>query len=135
MISPTIRSLVGVPYLSHGNDPARGFDCFTLVARVLKQDHGVDLFSHASSYDDSMADNTETIRRVAESGDWRRVPLEHAQRGDVLLLVTAGAPRHMGVVVADGMFAHASPGRGVTIERMDSTQWARRIHQVWRREP
>jgi cell wall-associated NlpC family hydrolase len=135
MISPTVRALIGAPYLSHGNDPATGLDCFTLVARVLADDHGIDLRGHARSYSDSMSDNSAVLERVAKSGNWRRVPHERAVSGDVVLFTIAGSPRHIGIMVAPGRFAHARPGSGVTVEALDSTQWSKRIAGVWRHEP
>lgn len=113
-------SLVGVPYLFGGEDPARGFDCSGLVRHVARVVLGLDL-----------PRSSEAIARVGQS-----VRRDALQGGDLVFFNTRGQRNsHVGVYIGDGRFVHAPARNGVVrVEALDDRYWrtrftgARRVH-------
>ncbi|MEZ5315992.1 MAG: C40 family peptidase [Vicinamibacterales bacterium] len=111
----TALSVVGVPYVFGGEDPATGVDCSGLVRFAFGAQH-VDL--------------PRTVAEQFLAGD--AVPADRIREGDLLFFSTIGpGATHVGIALgaaAPGMFVHA-PGTGqvVRTERYDTDYWRQRF--------
>jgi len=136
-------SFIGTPWKPFGRDRA-GVDCWGLVVLVYREVFGIEL----PLYDgrswtckrDAAREYVASLRAeigafmASESLAWRRVPKEEERAGDVLLLLMAGQPCHVGVVVAPGFMLHAFDGADAVVETYRSFAWERRIAGLYRHE-
>lgn len=120
---------VGIPYKLHGRDED-GLDCWGLVRLIYKEQKDIDLPSFSEEYlnSDDVRHNEEVIARHKEgwslSNDYTV--------GDVALFRINGSESHVGVIIDDNKFIHAREGNSVTIEKLDSVQWRRRLVGVYK---
>jgi cell wall-associated NlpC family hydrolase len=127
-LSPVVSKYVGVPYVEHGRTPA-GWDCYGLVYYVSRKHFHYNVPSYLLSY--ASADTAQDA--FAEHvGEWRSIPMDESQPGDVVILYVAGLPIHCGLLVGDGLMLHCMRGRQTCLERVDSLQWNRRIEGAHR---
>ena len=129
-----IGDLVGRPYVAGGRDPETGLDCWGLVREVLRR-QGVVLPAYGEHiwHDDS--DSAEVAEQLlAGAADWQPAPIGPSARpGDVALIMLAGRPVHVGVLIAWPDFLHAYKGAGtVVIDRLTSPAWRHRCVGLYR---
>lgn len=126
-----LASLVGIPYVSTGRNPAVGLDCWGLVVHasaVLFQRELPDYRGYANA-----CDHEQTTVLFEERSKWQRIAKGDEIPGDVLLLRLAGHPVHAGLVVGDNLMLHTLTGRNATLERYDSlSPWYHRWEGVYR---
>ena len=60
------------------------------------------------------------------------ISAEESRPGDLVFFRTGAATRHVGILLDEHRFIHASSSRGVTISRLDNAYWARRYWKVRR---
>lgn len=120
---------VGIPYKLHGRDED-GLDCWGLVRLIYKEQKDIDLPSFSEEYlnSDDVRYNEEVIARHKEG--WS-LSNEYTV-GDVALFRINGSESHVGVIIDDNKFIHAREGNSVTIEKLDSVQWRRRLVGVYK---
>lgn len=119
---------MNIPFCMNGTCRESGLDCWTLVTLIYKERLGIELELFRGLYTDN---ERETIERIAEAVEieslkWQQVfaPKEY----DVVLMRMFGTiVCHVGVVVDASKFIHILPGGEVTVERLDSFKWAKRI--------
>lgn len=102
-----IQSRLGIPY-RYGSDGPRNYDCSGLVWSVFNE--------AGFSYERSSARNL-----------WQNsVPVEGDARFKFGTLVFFNGLGHIGIVVDENHFYHASSSKGVTLSKLDG-YWAKRI--------
>ena len=120
---------VGIPYKLHGRD-IDGLDCWGLARLIYKDQKDIDLPSLSEEYfaSDDVTHNQEVIARHKEG--WALV--NDYTVGDVALFRINGSQSHVGVIIDENRFIHAREGNNVTIEKLDSIQWRRRLVGVYK---
>ncbi len=109
------RKWEGTPYRLGGSS-RRGVDCSSFVQMVMKDAYGLSI--------------PRTTREQMEFG--RRVPAGSARLGDLVFFQTGRTTYHVGILMRDDFFMHASTSRGVTIDRLREPYWQERMIQVRR---
>ena len=62
----------------------------------------------------------------------KAISVTESRPGDLIFFKTGAATRHVGILLDEHRFIHASSSRGVTISSLDNTYWARRYWKVRR---
>jgi len=105
-----IMGWLGTPYFFSG-DSRRSIDCSAFIRRVFRNVAEIEL--PRTSYYQSLLGET--------------IPKEELKFGDLVFFKTRRyAPiTHVGIYLADDLFAHASSGKGVTISSLNSSYYKR----------
>lgn len=119
---------VGIPYKDNGRD-LDGMDCWGLVRAVYNAEFNISLPSFVTDY--SGSDRERIAELVAQYREgWQEVA--EPQNGDIVLFRIMGLESHVGVITEYPYFLHAREGYSSSIERVDSTQWSKRVVGVFR---
>lgn len=110
------RKFLGVPYLWGGTTPD-GFDCSGFTSYVYKA-KGISLPRTADAQYNAVA----------------TVPANQIQAGDLVFFKdNANSPvKHVGILLNDQQFIHASSSQGVTITPLNNSYWQPRIYAFGR---
>lgn len=104
------RDWEGTPYLLGGSSE-RGVDCSMFVSIIFDDYFGIDLPTNT--------------RKLMNAGDGvRRVSLN---TGDLIFFRTGRRTLHVGIMVDDQEFLHASTSQGVMMSSLEETYWATRF--------
>lgn len=124
-------SLVGIPWVNRGRDPAVGLDCWGLLRHVYATKLGILLPSFADEYEDA-TDRAETVAVMnrCAGADWVRVDIPKV--GDGVRLRVDGDPSHVAVYVGRGLILHAQAGTDSVIEELFGLRWNKRIAGIYR---
>lgn len=109
------RKWEGAPY-QLGGETRRGVDCSSFVRIVMSDVYGIAI--------------PGTTREQMQVG--RRVSPGSARLGDLVFFQTGPTTYHVGILMRDDFFMHASTSRGVTIDRLREPYWQQRIIQIRR---
>ncbi len=109
------RKWEGTPYRL-GGDSRRGIDCSSFVQIVMRDANGIVI--------------PRTTREQMQIG--RRVSPGSARLGDLVFFQTGRTTYHVGILMRDDFFMHASTSRGVTIDRLREPYWQQRMIQIRR---
>jgi len=110
---------------------ATHWNCWTLVREALAARFDVEVPEHGGvSAVGALEDIAAAV--ASESATWLAVAEDEEMLGDVLVFDFLGAPSHVGVVVADGLFLHVSEGIVSRVECFRDPFWSRRVRQRWR---
>jgi len=109
------RKWEGTPYRL-GGDSRRGIDCSSFVQIVMRDANGIAI--------------PRTTREQMQIG--RRVSPGSARLGDLVFFQTGRTTYHVGILMRDDFFMHASTSRGVTIDRLREPYWQQRMIQIRR---
>lgn len=125
-----LSRFVGIPFKIGGRDFS-GCDCWGLVCLFYENILNVKLDPYEGCYVD--AEDLEGIGKILEweQKNWRKICLQSAQFGDVLLLSTRFVC-HVGIFLDRARMLHSAPGKDSCIERLSSAIWASRIVGVYR---
>lgn len=118
------RALVGTRFRPQGRTPAHGLDCIGLACAAFD----IPSMSVASDYRLRGVD-----RRLIEQGVmrfFRRVAVESATPGDLLLLSVTADQSHLAVLSERG-FVHADAGLRKVVETPGLPSWP--VVSAWRR--
>jgi NlpC/P60 family putative phage cell wall peptidase len=123
------RSWLGTPYRHRASTPGAGCDCLGLVRGVWRTLYGSEP-EPLPPYRPDMRDTANAEALLAAAERWL-LPAEPAP-GAVLLfrLNRAVAPKHCGILVAEGRFIHAQEGLGV-VEANLTAGWRKRVDRVF----
>ena len=117
------------PYLNLRWEDLGKNPCWVLLREVYRE-AGVDI-SDYESYVEHISGEHEKLEGVQDYF----APVEgRPVSGDVVVIwrVRPAVADHLGLYVDNGKFLHISKGRGVTMERLSSPAWKRRIIGLWR---
>jgi len=109
------RKWEGTPYRLGGGS-RRGVDCSFFVQIIMRDAYGITI--------------PRTTREQMQFG--RQVPPGSARLGDLVFFQTGRTTYHVGILMRDDFFMHASTTRGVTIDRLREPYWQQRMIQVRR---
>ncbi len=106
---------LGTPHRM-GGQGAKGFDCSGFVQMVIYDEFSV------------------RIPRTTDSqwGVGREVARAALRAGDLVFFEPDSYPRHVGIYLSAGEFAHVSTKKGVMVSRLDDPYWARHYSHVRR---
>ncbi|MEW6263388.1 MAG: NlpC/P60 family protein [Thermodesulfobacteriota bacterium] len=130
-----VSSYIGLPFREAGRERSTGLDCWGLVRLVLAEKLGLDLPSFegvAYRKGCDMAALGETMREFRRCLHWAPVLQGQEECFDLIWLRTAGAPIHVGLVVAPGWMLHVEQGCDSVIESYTGLRWKRRILEILR---
>lgn len=105
----------GVPYRL-GGENKRGVDCSALVQLTYRDQFKV-----------TLPRSTDAQATVGVS-----VGRDAVRPGDLVFFKTGTRTRHVGMMVDEMRFLHASTSRGVMLSRLDNPYWARHYWQARR---
>jgi NlpC/P60 family putative phage cell wall peptidase len=123
------RSWLGTPYRHRASTLGAGCDCLGLVRGVWRALYGGEPAA-LPPYRADMRDTANAEALLAAAERWL-LPAGLAP-GAVLLfrLNRAAAPKHCGILVAEGRFIHAQEGLGV-VEANLTAGWGKRVDRVF----
>jgi len=128
-MTPDIADLIGLPFAEGGRGPD-AYDCYGLLLEVFRR-RGETLPDYGTACG---IQTPETIWAVMERFQTAWEALDGPETG---ALVALAYPypilvSHVGVVVAADRFLHVRRASGVTIDRLSSPAWRRRIRGYYR---
>ena len=99
---------MGVPY-KYGGCAKDGTDCSCLIQTIYKSVYNKSLYRSASD----MHDKNVTI-----------IPVTQVREGDLVFFkIDATKPSHVGIIIKDKYFIHASSSKGVMINSLDEAYY------------
>lgn len=110
------RALVGCRFRPQGRDAGTGLDCIGLVAAVFR----IPADSVPSDYR-LRGDHFQRVR-TGLNAHFRRVPVNRAVTGDVLLIAAAADQPHLAILTDRG-FVHAHAGLRRVVETPGTSPW------------
>lgn len=114
---------LGVNYKYNGNSILEGFDCINLCCAIAK-DRGIYL-PNINHTDFNINNYGLRMKEVKDTPNiWKKVaPQENA----LVLFKIHGVIKHVGYMIDKYSFIHITEGSKVTVERLTSPQWNKRI--------
>ena len=103
------RDWKGTPYRLGGTSTA-GVDCSSLVSIIFDDYFGVDMPMNTRR----LLNQGEGIRRAS------------VRTGDLVFFRTGRSTLHVGIIVEEGEFLHASTSEGVTLSNLYDRYWSNR---------
>lgn len=103
------RDWAGTPYVLGGTSAA-GVDCSSFVNIVYNDYFGIDLPGNTRG----LLRHGDGVRRVS------------VRTGDLVFFRTGRRTLHVGIMVEEGDFLHASTSGGVTMSNINESYWANR---------
>jgi len=127
-----LAGYIGIPYQPGGRTRA-GLDCWGLVTMVWAE-----TFGHAlPPYEGQpwgLGASADEVAASARAFADRFTRIEPGQEalGDGILLMIAGAPIHIGLVVEPGKMLHIADGAASCIENYRNSVWSKRVAGFYR---
>ena len=127
---PTIKDLIGIPFVDSGRDLRTGVDCWGLFVEVMKR-YGKNIPDYKV-----MAFDTCKISSAMMSvlHLWDKV--DNPEEGiAVSFAIDPEYPKvtqHFGVCIDKYSFIHTRTKTGSTIERLDNPFWSKKITGFWK---
>lgn len=124
---------VGLPWREMGRDRA-GLDCWGLFRLVMGERFGIALpaYDGLGWGETAKAELGRFMRAAAERPEWLAIDPGLEREGDGVLLRAAGAPIHVGLVLAPGLMLHIEQDIDSCVERYDRAHWAPRVIGFYR---
>ena len=127
---PKIDDLIGKPFRDDGRGP-EGYDCYGLVMEVMRR-YGVELPDYGlpgPEHTPAAIDAAATTARP----DWVEIPSPIPGCLVAIAYPYPGLISHVGVVIDADRFIHARAATGgVTIDRLSSPAWRKRIRGYYK---
>jgi len=127
----SIQDLIGKPFVDGGRGPA-GYDCYGLVMEVMRR-YGIALPDYGCSCLDRHDPAAIAAACAAAGPHWTQIPTPEPGCLVAIAYPYPGLISHVGVVIAADRFIHTRAATGgVTIDRLSSPAWRKRIRGYWR---
>jgi cell wall-associated NlpC family hydrolase len=127
-IAEAAMAMVGTPFTHRGRNPRTGVDCagHVLCSHWAAGREVPDAIGYGP------LPRVEVLMAGLESRA-RRVHMDDAEAGDVLLFTTANRrPIHFGIMVGAETFTHAHQSTGCVVLSRLSRAWRSLLHSIWR---
>lgn len=132
MILPVWAAQYGnIPYKELGRDRA-GIDCWGLVKLIMLEQYGKDIPDLIGEYADQ--DDKKSIVDCYNRYKFRFTQIAEPKCGAIVMFNIEGVPVHIGVMLNEVHFIHASEGRVSGIDRITHPIWKSRIEGFYWRE-
>lgn len=121
-----VRSVLGVPWLARGRDPATGWDCWGLCQHMGKALFGLEFPDFGSLYNPDQARSGPAVSGVIDGqiGGFERC---EPRAGAVALLRIIGLPCHVGLCIGDGQMLHVMQGCATVQASLLDRPWSARL--------
>lgn len=126
----TYSKYIGIPFVEKGRS-TQGADCWGVVKLIYSHEKGIDdLPDFSGEYADTKDKLSIPLLIYEERQRWQKVdtPQEH----DVVVFNIAGIPIHVGVMISQTHFIHATKNINCCIEKIDSLMWRNRVEGYYR---
>jgi cell wall-associated NlpC family hydrolase len=117
-------NLIGVPFVNHGRDAHKGFDCYGLVMEVYRR-NGKHIPEYNADYNDAEK-ISGIIHKAAKTQTWRACHPPNLPVPCLIAIRMGTAPgvvNHTGVYIGNEKFIHIREKTGVCIDRINSPAW------------
>lgn len=104
-----VVDLIGIPYKEHGRNINEGFDCYGLAIEIEKR-LGKELLDLNYTYNDP--------KLSAEYAPTLNVRKTNEIKIGNLIEMTLNSELHIGIVISDSTYIHATRNQGVRISRI-----------------
>jgi len=128
-----LARFIGVPFISHGREPARGLDCWGLVLAASRELFGRELPDYAGYCDARQVADVAPL--FAARADWCERASGLEKPGDVVVLRIIGHATHAGLVVRPGVMLHAMLYCNSVLEGYRGLRWAGRLEGFYTWQP
>lgn len=124
-----VNFYIGLPF-ADGGRARTGVDCWGLVRLVYAEQLGIELPSYLGEYA-SATDASVSAVMEREASSWSTVH-DLPRKYDVVMLRIGARPRHVGIIVSDGLMLHVERGKDACIERYSGIMWISRVEGFYR---
>lgn len=107
-----LTDLIGVPYKENGRNIAEGFDCYGLAIEVEKRMGKTLKDVIYNDHNPNLVQKNENLINVI-----KRTETDSFNIGDIVEIIMHGE-LHIGVIISDKTFIHATYNQGVRISLM-----------------
>lgn len=109
-------------------------DCWGLIVVLYRDLYGIHLpkYETCSVAKDGQQGTAEFLLQADLYKQCKRVELNEVQEGDLLLLMNAGLPTHIGMIIDHEYMIHCFDKAGSVIESYRSNKWRTRIQAAYR---
>lgn len=131
LLAQFVRKALATPFLDKGRTWV-GVDCWGLVALAYSELMGISLPLYSGNYDS--ANDRPTLSKLVEQErkTWVQVDRVEVKPLDCVVLLMAGRPVHVGLMIDKRQFLHCSHRIGTVVERVDSVLWQERVEGYYR---
>lgn len=124
-ITAAALSMVGTPFHAQGRAPGVGLDCIGVVACVARA-LGI---PHTDRKAYSLRPTGELAPALAAQFDTVE---GEPQEGDVLLMIFAGEPHHVAILVDGGRIVHAYAAARKCVVQTYTDHWRAKVRAIYR---
>ncbi len=123
---------VGIPWRKHGTGFG-GCTCWGLLHLIYREELGIELPTYSERYA-TAKDRSAVAALIADSKDeeWREVGAGDERTFDAVLLRTAGALAHVGIVIDPGRMLHVFDGAESEVASYHGGAWRHRVAGFYR---
>lgn len=122
MLNTGYYKYLGVPFKFNGNSTQEGYDCINLCCAIAK-DRSVPMKNINHAFTD--IHNYHSLFSDRESSDWLSISKDLVD--SLVVFKINGKISHVGYMLDDISFIHIMENSRVTVEKITSPQWERRI--------
>lgn len=125
MIANDYYKYLGVKYSYNGNSIAEGFDCMNICCAIAK-DRGIPMLNvNLTDHSNTTIDTYHYMFNMRN--DVKLWELVKPKSNVLVVFKIAGRVGHVGYMLDDLNFIHITQGSRVTVEKITSPQWEKRI--------
>lgn len=118
---------LGVPFKFNGNSIQEGYDCINLCCAIAK-DRNISMKNINHSFTD--IDTYHGLFSERDSSEWLKVDKDF--KDALVVFKINGKVSHVGYMLDDYSFVHIMENSRVTVEKLTSPQWERRVIGFYR---
>lgn len=127
-----VANYIGARYEDSG-EPPKSFNCWQLFAHIQRCERGVVL----PDYDGPVWSGRGALAAMQDAAEtfaarFSEIEAGSEREGDAVLLRLAGAPIHIGLIVAPGWMLHVNKDIDGCVEDLSQPHWRNRIVGFYR---